>query len=220
MDCPQVLAWRAVPSFHSHRCDPIRATVGAKVPRAGCGGLQGQTAAHLGIAWPAWSASRRLLLGRELLGWDRGRRLLGGVRKPQDGRLLQGGIPGTSPRRSLSSATMAWSSVLWAGRSTSTVRAATGRSLPPRIAGGAYEPQADTIARWPRGVRSPGLGPAPPALTEDAVQLTTACPGDACRHATAAMTESPQGQPVSGHGNHRLAPDRTCPGGFGRHVAS
>src|SRR6266496_5079955 len=34
--------------------------------------------------------------------------------------------PGTSPRRSLSSATMAWSSVVWAGRSTSTVCAATG----------------------------------------------------------------------------------------------
>ncbi len=99
--------------------------------RAGCGGLRAVRMLALVAAWPASSASRRLLLGRDLLGWTAGvagsQEVYSNLRTADWSRVAS---PGRSPRRSLSSATTAWSSVVWAGKSTSTVRATTGGSLP------------------------------------------------------------------------------------------
>jgi hypothetical protein len=94
----------------------------------------GQHPIHCPTQGSASSASRSLLGGDVLRWWDLRRRLLGGgVMEPQDGRLAQGRIAGACPRRSRSSATMAWSSVVWAGKSTSTVRAATAGPIPSPV---------------------------------------------------------------------------------------
>jgi hypothetical protein len=71
-------------------------------------------------------------------------------------------LPGTCPRRSWSSATMAWSSVVWAGRSISTVRAATAGPIPllSTLPAGAYltNRRRMTSPRRPGSTGSPSRG--------------------------------------------------------------
>jgi hypothetical protein len=71
-------------------------------------------------------------------------------------------LPGTCPRRSWSSATMAWSSVVWAGRSISTVRAATAGPIPllSTLPAGAYltNRRRMTSPRRPGSTESPSRG--------------------------------------------------------------
>jgi hypothetical protein len=84
---------------------------------------------HPGVCF---ERANRLLLGCDVLGWwDLRCRLVGGgVLDLRTAGWSRVASPGTCPRRSWSSATMAWSSVVWAGRSISTVRAATAGPIP------------------------------------------------------------------------------------------